>query len=264
MLNFDEMSTWVEGLQAALQGELPNDIATILARAKPKYVEDAREIILRIGNQRTIFEKIAGWLEAQPFVGFHGSRLVHEEIRSILRDGLRPLIARDRAIRLTNVLSAHSRWHEVETHLANALRDHRRHGDREGQVHLTLSRQALIKDFNHYLVEGSEFDMHIAHRLLGAEGVELLRQHGHPVIFELQVPAGQAFEAYNPYFRDIESATPIPEILAAWGYKMAHSDFTLDHYRVDAGMVFRHPVPAKWIKAVYHPNDNELRQYYRL
>ena len=159
VFEFDRIECWEVELRGLLASELPRGFEATLVQSRSKYVEYGRNIILGLANRDIIVDKISNWLLSQPIVAYHGSRLRPVEIQAIQSAGLRPLIAEERAGRLTSILSSHPRWPEVEAQLPDTLRKYgpaNFAGHREGQVHLTLSRAALTYGFNHYLIEGSD------------------------------------------------------------------------------------------------------------
>ena len=267
LLNFDVIESWESQLRELLVAELPPNFDAALIASKPRHVEDARDTLLALGDRRHVLAKVTSWLQSQAMVGYHGSRLSPDEIIGIKRDGIRALAAADRADRISRGLSPHPNWPEVRATLADALRLYgpgNRGGRREGQVHLTLSRSALIRGFNHYLVEGSEFDGHVAQYVLGCEGRQMMRNCGEPVVFEIHVPAGQAFDACNPYgVREDEPPTLVRAVLAVWSYRVANPGYKFEESLIDYTMTFKGSLPAAWINEVAYLQDAELLPHYR-
>lgn len=177
----------------------------------------------------------------------------------MLATGLRPLKATDRAPRLTRALSSHPRWGEVAVQLPRvleALGAGGRMGRREGQVHLTLSRNALVSGFTHYLAYGSEFDKHAAQMLLGHEGLELLSKDGSPALLKVEMPGSVALAASNRYFTPEqmwargELPNLVREVLQAWSFRVAWPEFLPSSLETDCGIRVDAVVPADWIVGV--------------
>src|SRR5262249_33654938 len=102
---------------------------------------------------------------------------------------------------------------------------------------------------SHYLKYGSEFDQVVSQRLLGDEGMELLGDHGSPVIFKLAVPGAVAFHAANAYSAGLPIGLPnlVREVLDAWAFWLANPTFSTQTLEVDCGLKFSTDVPPEWI-----------------
>lgn len=265
VFEFDRMDVWAGELRSLLSDELPDHIEATLRSAEFEYYEDACDLLLEQVNRERILSIVSDWLKSKPMIGYHGSRLTPSEIEGVRASGLRRLVAANRGERLAQILSSHPRWPEVEVKLIDALVEFgpgMRAGRREGQVHLTLSRAALTRSFNHYLVMGSEFDGRLAHHLLGDDGHDLLRHHGQAVLFRVHVPAGLALSACNPYGAPGgDPPSPVLHVLRAWSYGIAHPDFDASSIKPDIGMVFRENIPKEWIEAAIPITDDLLSHY---
>jgi hypothetical protein len=119
---------------------------------------------------------------------------------------------------LAKVLSRHHSWAEASIGLNAAIRDFGdgQFGRRQGQAHLTISRGALLTDFNHYLVEGWEFDQAVAVELLGKGARALLQQGRSPVLFSVEVPGPRAIEVGERWLRDGEMPGLVRHVLEFW------------------------------------------------
>jgi hypothetical protein len=258
MLDFDNIDDWAPKLEAALCPHLPNSVKQRLVKARPEFIEDARDLLLDLTDHDAIVDAVLAWIRSKHIAGYHGSRLTGAEISSIQTVGLIPLDADARRARLVRALSPHPKWHEVKDQLNPAIHSHGKGafaGRREGQVHLTLSRAGLTHRFNHYLIYGSEFDQHVAHTLLGDEGKDLLARDGKPYVITVAVPGSSALDAAHPFISidEIRRRGDIPklvdEFLKSWSYHVAYPSFQSRTLKVDCGMRFNQIVPAAWIKS---------------
>lgn len=256
MIDFDDIDDWAPKLAAALSPHVPDSIGPKLAAAALEFVEDARDLLFDLAGRDAVIDAALDWIRSTKIVGYHGSRLTDEEIASVRSSGLIPLKAEARRLRLIRALSSHSRWHEVLNQLDAVIQAHGRGsavGNRENQVHLTLSGAGLINSFNHYLTHGAEFDQHAAYALLGQEGKDLLARDGKPTLIRVAVPGPVALDAAHPFFSidDIRDRGDVPnivnEFLEAWSYRLAYPEFQSRTLEVDCGMLFRSTVPAAWI-----------------
>lgn len=253
MIDFDEIDIWAEQINLIL-GNLVNK--TELNASSLKYIEDVRDLFLSLAGRERVIDEILKWLQSTNIVGYHGSRLTDDEVSAILEGGLVPLNVENRKPRLIRALSKHSKWLEIEPKLERTIQRYGEggyNGQREGQVHLTLSKAGLLNSFNHYLYYGSEFDQRVAFDLLGNEGKELLKQDGLPRLIQISVPGSFALSASHPYFsiEDIRRKGEIPnvvkEIITAWALKIRDISFQSKTLHVDCGMIFYKIVPSSWI-----------------
>ena len=254
MVAFDNNRIWVPLLTRAVGSLLPNAAREKLLAEKPKFVEDALDLLFSCTNREKIINATLEWTRTTTVAGYHGSRLIDLEVDSIRALGLLPLKAPVRRARLVRALSCHPRWNEEA--LDAALLQHgggNGAGHREGQVSLTLSRCGLLHGFNHYLTHGSEFDQHVAYALLGDEGKELLRKDGKARIIQIAVPGDIALNRTNRYFTVDERVERgqlpnlVEDFLKAWSYTLAHPDFDCGTLELDCGMGFCEAVPPRWI-----------------
>ena len=259
MLKFDDRDTWWPELTAALDDYVDGSVRRKVLAGSPEYFEDAGDFLLSCSDRAAVVDAAINWVSSSVVAAYHGTRLTNVEIESVWAHGLKPLMHTGRQARLENILSRHARWPEVQDSLDQCLRDHgpgKKAGRREGQVHLTLSRRGLVEDFNHYLTHGSEFDRHVAHFLLGDEGLKLLRSEGQARVIALKVPGRRALEAANPHLSvdDLRRRGEVPnlvrEFLRAWSYGFAHPELDCGALHVDCGLVFSTPVPWDWIDCI--------------
>jgi hypothetical protein len=253
--DFDAIEVWGPELEHELANVIPASASAVLAGTRHEFVEDARDQLLEMVNssRAEMVSRITAWIEAQSVVVYHGSRLTDDEVLRIKQEGLRTLCARQRIPRLKAILSSHGSWNEIEPQLEATVDAFGRfgvqngYGQREGQVHATLSRAGLVQSFNHYLTEGPEFDTHVAHRLLGEEGVDLMRAHGVPVLVHLHVPGQVALKATDPLNFRPDPPEMVRYILTAWAWWLADHSHSSARLRVDCGLTFRTDVPPSWI-----------------
>lgn len=248
MINFDDIDEWHMSLSAALQSCLPPDFETTLVSAKPKYVEDACDLLFSIAGKDRVIDLALAWLEGSSVAAYHGSRLTENEVENVKKDGLRPLSSYERRPRLVRALSGHPEWSRVQSGLSDVLNlygSESRTGTREGQVHLTLSRAGLVRGFSHYLTHGSEFDQNVARALLGESGVEMLALDGDPCLVTVAIPGKQALEAAHPHFSvgDTRKRGEVPNMVSAflksWSYRIANPKFQSRTLKIDSGFVFK-------------------------
>lgn len=264
LLDFDDIENWAPRLAAALNDHLPSNIGAMLAAKSPRYIEDARDLLFEVADRDAIIEAALAWVRSSTLAGYHGTRLTDAEVVSVQTMGLLPLKAEARRDRLVRALSPHPRWSEVVGQLDTVLHSHGEGGAagrREDQVHLTLSRSGLTNGFNHYLTHGAEFDQHVAHSLLGADGKKLLRRDGMPRVVQVAVPGDVALRTAHPFF-DIEHLRAngdmpnvVHQFIDAWSFRLAHPEFQSRTLEVDCGFFFRSPVPADWIVKIETLDD---------
>lgn len=254
VFDFDDNSEWGPRLTEALQAHLPPDIAAKISASEPEYIQDAADIVLQNGDKWAISATITDWLKSHSVRGYHGTRLGATELASIRENGLLPLVATQRSARLQRALGQHARWPEVADGLPEALELYgakKYGGEREGQVHLTISRAGLLDGFDHYLTQGSEFDWHVAHHLLGTEGQALIGSDGETHLVTVSVPGVIAFAAANPFGKHSEDLPNlVSDVLRVWSYWLGDQSYRAASLEVDCGMIFYDKVPPNWIEAI--------------
>jgi len=256
LLDIDRYGAWCPALGEAIDDLVTPSVVDTLRAAKLGSISEMGSLLcVAIDNSATLLRRIEEWIAAATVVAYHGTRLTDTEAGAIISKGLKVLKASDRELRIREVLSAHSRWAEVEGRLPGLIEAAgpswatKGYGKREGQVHLTLSRAALIGSFNHYLVEGSEFDSNIAMTLLGQDGRDLLHKVGAARIFKFELPGRAALHAANPYGtarQPINGVREISNMFARW----LSGALETDPPYVDCGLQFEHDVPAEWLAGV--------------
>ena len=256
MLDFDENRVWGPQLTDVLKNELTKSILNQLATSAPQYIEDARDLLFELAPRNRIIDAMLTWLRSTTLAVYHATRLTDAEVNAVRDEGLMPLNSNARRTRIVRALSSHPCWNEVAHRLDSVLDKYgpgSKAGQREGQVHLTLSRNSLFSVFDHYLTYGSEFDKHVAYELLGDDGKKLLRKDGAARIIRVAVPGSIALVAAHPYssikqrLKSGEVPNLVDDILKAWSYSLAHTDFKCGTLGVGCGMVFFSTVPQAWI-----------------
>jgi hypothetical protein len=265
ILDFDSIDEWASKLTNVLCPLITGGVKERLTEAKPEYIEDARDLLFKLTDRNAVIDTVLAWLCSNKIMGYHGSRLTDTEMVSVQTNGLIPLKAHMRRDRLTRALSHHPRWNEVKDQLdgviqANGQGD--REGHREDQIHITLSMAGLTYGFNHYLIYGSEFDQHVAQKLLGADGMELLSFDGKPRVIKIAVPGDVALKAAHPFFSidNVRAMGDVPnlvkEFLTLWSYKLSNPRFQSRQLKADCGMVFHQTIPADWIVDISTIDNN--------
>ncbi|WP_409562230.1 hypothetical protein RLW55_01105 [Hyphomicrobium sp. B1] len=256
LFDFDRISDWLPRVDAVLLPLMPPNAVTALQAAAPEYVEDARDVAVELGGRESIGNALLGWLGLVDVAAYHGTRANADDEASINRSGLLPLVANDRKARLVRALSGHAGWASASQRLDDVIDMYgprSRHGKREGQAHLTLSREALVDGFNHYLQLGAEIDGHMARELLGADGLDLLRRDGRAMVFRFRVSGEAALRVTHPFFTPAELMARgdlpniIGEVVCAWAYKKSYPEKPGTRMHVDCGLVFEAAVPPDWI-----------------
>lgn len=259
LLDFDSIDVWFPLLTSVLNPQLPPDINHRLTRAKPEFIEDARDLVFQLADRERIIDAVIDWIQKAQFLAYHGTRLTDSEVQNVATHGLRPLTVEDRRGRILRSLSSHHKWNTVAGQLDSVLRAYGSGnvaGSREGDVHLTVSRSGLTHSFNHYLTHGAEVDQHIAFDLLGDEGKDQLRYDGKPRVLVIKVPGHAALSAANRYFSlnelRIRQTTPnlVSDFLKAWSFRLAYPQFQSSTLELDSGLVFDCPIPANWIHGI--------------
>lgn len=254
IFDFDYNAEWGPRLWELLRPYLPSNMAQIVRAAEPEFIEDATDVVLAHADKSILIAVITAWLRSQRIRGYHGTRVNADELASIRRDGLLPLSAQQRTGRLQRALSQHPRWDEIAHTLPAALElfgPAMHSGRREGQVHLTVSRAGLVYGFNHYLKEGSEFDWHVSHHLLGSEGQSLISADGDTYLISLLVPGDAALTACNRFGMPTDGfPNMVCDLFRVWSYWLGYPDYRASRLKLDCGMVFSDKVPASWLDRI--------------
>jgi hypothetical protein len=258
-IDFDRIEEWETDFRAALSSCVTKAAIVAIARSKPQYVEDARDLLFERANRDAVIDATLSWIGSSNITAYHGTRLTDAELQNVRKLGLVPLNAGARRARLDRALSSHADWVNAQSQMDKVLADLGQHnlgGHREGQVHLTLSRAGLTNGFNHYLTHGAEFDQHAAQALLGDDGTALLAKDGKRTIIQVVVAGDRALQACHRYLtvEDLRSRGDVPnlvdQLLKAWGYRLAYPDFDPRTLEVDCGFVFKETVPSDWIAKI--------------
>ena len=258
-INFDDIDSWDPLLAHLLEPLIPKAVLDKILAVAPESIPEACYLLLDPTCGKVVMDAAIGWINSVTIAGYHGTRLTEAEVESVRENGLLPTKAVDRADRLKRSLSGHERWQEVAGRLSDKLEAFGpggKAGQREGQVHLTLSRCGLVNGFNQYLTHGADIDRHIAFALLGQEGVELLAKDGEARVIEVVVPGHEALTAANPWFSvEVCLATDrvpylICELLGSWVFRRIDPDFQSSELQLDCGMIFKSTVPSNWIAGI--------------
>lgn len=267
MIDFDSIDEWEPELSLLLGNYLPKEFKKNITKLRPKYTMDARDFFFQYVDRKKIIYTILEWLKSETIIGYHGTRLIKEEILSVKRQGLIPLDAMTRKVRLTRVLKSHPELGEellnLETIIMDFKNGHKYEG-REGQVHLTLSRAGLLNGFNHYLQYGSEIDQRILAYLLDIDWKKLLSEDGDPFVIKVALPGEIAINGAHPYFPVFDllerGETPniVNEFLQSWCFKQAYPNFQASSLEEDCGMMFFRPIPPDWIVEMESLSNNNF------
>lgn len=249
MLDFDNIQDWGPRLTEELRRFLPESFHQQLADARPENVGSAYDFLYDLPSLPTIIDQALGWLAALEIAGYHGARLTDDELAAVQTAGLLPLNAKLRRERLVRVLSGHHRWDEVEAQLDEAIR---RHSNREGQVHLMLSRHEVVDgDYRRNLSRGSEFDQNVADDLLGEEGIYLLSHYGEYRVLRFCMPGPQALNAAN-WLGGVEDArrreripSLVRQVLESWCVQQVRPNSPVQGRH--CSMMFTETVSPDWI-----------------
>ena len=254
MIDFDEIDDWFPKLDAALVPFVGPAARRELSHASPKYVEDALDHLFMLADRNSVIDAVLESLRSDKLIAYHGTRLTDPEVESVLSVGLLPLNAESRRTRIVRALGSHPNWpiasQRLDGVISSLARGHA--GNRENQVHLTISRACLLA-YKSYLVHGSEFDYHVATRLLGEDGKRLLATDGQPRVVRVAVPGYDAVEAANPFLAvaHLRAKGDVPSLvrdfLETWAFRLGHPGYQSKTQRRDSCLFFRSQIPAEWI-----------------
>lgn len=254
MVDFDKVADWTPSFSAAQTDNISESVITRLREASPNLIENALDKLFALTNREQVISTTLKWIRSTDILAYHGSRLTAAEADSVRVNGLVPLVAETRGVRLRRALSRHPRWHELATKLDSTITAQCEH--RQGRVTLAFSRAALTTGYNHYLTHGSECDQCVAQHLLGQEGLNLLATDGKKTLIQVAARGTVALDAANPYSTPEEiiarGETPqlAREFLKAWSYCVAHPDRESQPLGISCDMALNHAVPAAWIQSI--------------
>ncbi|WP_156359685.1 hypothetical protein [Sphingomonas sp. Leaf28] len=263
--DFDTIGEWAPRLSVALDALVPNRLRERVRNGPVAWLGDALDIILEDVERCDLIAVTRAWLRDQTIVAYHGSRLSANEITSVRAGGLMALDPAARGDRLEKTLSRHPSWAEASNGLGAAVRDFGdgQFGRRQGQAHLTISRGALLTAFNHYLVEGSEFDQAVAVELLGKGARALLQEGRLPVLFTVEVPGFRAIEVGERWLHDGEMSGLVRLVLQFWANWLYDPAFDPGTQHVDFGLMFYEDIPPAWVADANLIDEARLLETYR-
>lgn len=263
--DFDTIGEWAPRLSVALDTLIPERLRERIAAGPIAWLEDALDIILDDVERNLLVDATREWLRGQTIVAYHGSRLSTDEIASVRTTGLRTLDPAKRQAQLAQILSRHPDWARASVGLVAAIRDFGdgQFGRRQGQAHLTISRGALLTAFNHYLVEGSEFDQAVAVELLGKGARTLLQEGRSPVLFTVEVPGDRALDLAERWLCNGEMSGLIRHVLQFWAYWLHDPALDPGTQHVDFGLIFYEGIPPNWITDAALIDEARLLEFYR-
>jgi hypothetical protein len=93
VVDFDQIEGWSPQLKEALSTLVTDLTLSSIRRAKPNYVEDARDLLLTLAGRDDVIDATLEWLRSSTIAGYHGTRLTDDEVRSVREKGLLPLDA---------------------------------------------------------------------------------------------------------------------------------------------------------------------------
>lgn len=262
--DFDSIANWGPRLTSALSGVVSEDLRGEMCRPELASIGDEMDVLLTRADPARLTEATRSWLRTQRVIGYHGSRLSEPEIASIMANGLRPLIPHERQARLQAILSQHPGWPSVESQFDSVIRETAsgKFGHREGEAHLTLSRGALLTAFNHYLIEGSEFDHAVAIQLLGRGAEPLLKANRLPILFTVAVPGEHALEVTERRTAPGEMSGLVRRVLEYWAHWLHDPTLEPGAQHLDFGLIFHDIIPADWVVAQTPIDEAKLLPFY--
>jgi hypothetical protein len=115
MFDLDTIDDWFSPQSKVLTPHLPPDFIERVRKANPRYIENARDVVLGLGDK--------DWIRSETVLAYHGTRLTPAELESVRARGLMPLQALARRERLIGALSSHPSWPQVENQLEGLLQE---------------------------------------------------------------------------------------------------------------------------------------------
>lgn len=265
MIYFDDFETWGCSFDSLICNLIGREAIDHLALSSPEFIEDAGDFVASHTDISSISAEIHGWLINNEFCIFHGTRLLSEEILSVQKSGLLPLVALRREDRLRQILQSHPDWNSAEPNLLKTLEDlgpKGRAGRREQQVHFSLSRSGLVNGFRHYLDYGSEFDQHVVQQMFeDKSGLELLHAKTIPILVHVGISGAELIESAHPYssYSEVVGMGEMPGLartfLNSWAYKIANPSLNIESLRTDCCMMQRAATPPERILSIEHLDE---------
>jgi hypothetical protein len=263
VFEFDDGPQWLPGLVAQLDGLLPADAGKQLKKANPEGPISARIALYEIADKRELWEEARKWLLEREVLVYHGTRINEAQLRSIEREGLRPLVAAERVPAIEAFLGEHPRWSEISDRVAEAIEFVRsRAGKREGMVYGLFSRSGLVRGGNHYLVEGSEFDHHVANYLLGDTCHDENRRRGQGTLVQFRLTGAEAIAAANPRREIGDEPNLLAELIGAVAWWLVTGDDDTAAQEESCGLMRYEGIPPDRITTFITVPDEELWPHY--
>ncbi len=263
LFDFDDGEAWLPDLRSHLGCLLPTDSEQQLRAGAIEDCWDAKIALAQIIDLSELYEPAREWINGRDVVCYHGTRLDAEQRASVSRHGLIPLDPAKREEAIRRYLAPHPRWREIEGRVAEAIDfvGDGGAGNRQGQVHLTLSGAGLLRGFNHYLVEGAEFDHHVANYLLGEECHDLNRERGQGLLYRARLDGSAAVAAANP-FGEPNPPNLLGEIIETLAWFLATGRNDTANLELDCGLILYEGIaPDAIIEVVEVPDDTLWGHY---
>jgi hypothetical protein len=263
-VEFDNGAAWLPGLAAHLGNILPQYVGETIAGTQPAGPNDASIALYELVDKHALIEGVRAWITDQDVLVYHGTRINEAQRSSILREGLKLMSTADRIPAIEAFLGDHPRWPEIAHRVPEAIAFVGRSGGvREGMVFALLSRSGLVRGCNHYLVEGSEFDHHVANYLLDSEIChEQNRRRGIGSLVQIRLRGEAALRAANPHGELGDQPNLIGELIEALAWWLATGDSDTEAFEEGAALVFHDPIPPLQITAIIQVSDEELWEHY--
>lgn len=255
MIDFDEIDTWEDQLGAVLEKYVTNETKNKIHSSQLECFDCAGKFLLELIDKNKAIDDILLWLKNSIVIGYHGSRLTDEEFVSIKENGILPLSSDSRTERIKQILAENKMWsidglkktvHKFGKECYN--------GNRDGQVHLTLSKAGLKNFFNEYLLYGSEFDRRVICSLLGKDtGYSLLKKYGKTRLIKVAISGNDALKATHKHIGIdmMRKRNDVPNIvkplLDVWTFRLIKKEFDPKTYDLNCGMIFDEKIPTSWI-----------------
>lgn len=239
VLDWRNRRAWLQHVRSYAKPLLTPSLAKVLEQCSPQCWSDVMDWL---PNHDDLVPEFCDRMSAfyTHFKAFHGCR--PESLSSYYEHGLRGQNA-DSIIKKFRQLFADL----PPTSLDQAIEKmkHRESSER-GKIWLSVDDRQMVREFGHYIINGSEYLLALAAKLGGGRYDEdyrlRLRTIGIPTVLEVDVP--------------IELITPAQKldvakiILSEWGQLRTKRPLGISS---SPSYVVRSDIPAECIKAHYHP-----------